>query len=132
MTKTKRQLDSEAMAQAMPQVLDALVGSTACNADTTLDDISLDNIPKLQAVAEWLHDRLYWASRSIDSPYYSAKRVAEGVIGACDGLDDFYLDNMHTYIECPHCHAQYSVRMWGDEKPTRCVAYGKELSNDQD
>lgn len=133
MSETKRQLDTEAMAQAIPQVLDALVGSTGCHADTALDDESLDNVPKLQAVAQWLLDRLYWANKSADSPYYSAKQVAKSVIDACNGLDDFYLDNMHTYVECPHCEAQFSVRMWcGGEHPARCVACGKEIPNDQD
>lgn len=130
--KTKRQLDAEAMANAIPQVLDALVGSTACHADTTLDDESLDNIPKLQAVAEWLLDRLYRADNSINSPYYSAKQVARNVIGTCDGFDDFYLDTKSTYLECPHCNASFNIRMWGTEKPTRCVVCGEEITNGQD
>lgn len=129
MEKTKRQLRAEEMASAMPQVLDALVGSTGCNADTAMDDESLANIPKLQAVANWLFDRLYWASKSIDSPYYSAKQVARSVIGACDGLDDFYLDQMSVYVECPSCYASYNIRVWSDEKPTRCAVCGKEIAD---
>lgn len=127
MTKDKRQLRAEEMANAIPQVLDALVGSTACNADTAMDDESLANIPKLQAVADWLVDRLYWASKSIDSPYYSAKQVARSVIGACDGLDDFFLDEKSVYVECPSCDAGYNIRVWCTEKPTRCAICGKEI-----
>jgi len=124
--------DGDTMEQAIPQVLDALVGSTACHADTALDDESLGNIPKLRAVAEWVRDRLYEADRYIDSPYASAKQVAKGVIGACDGLDDFYLDMFSAYISCPHCHEQFSVRMWGRKKPVKCVVCGKELKDDEE
>lgn len=129
--KTKRQLRAEEMANAIPKVLDALVGSTGCHADTTLDNESQANIPKLQAVAEWLLDRLQWANKSIDSPYLSAKNVARNVIDSCDGLDDFFIDTKHILINCPHCYTQYSIRMWNDKKPKLCVSCGKEIDYEE-
>ena len=127
MTKPES-IRAEEMANAIPQVLDALVGSTGCNADSTLDDESLANIPKLQAVAEWLFHRMCAAERSIDSPYYSAKQVARSVIGACDALDDFYLDYMSTNVYCPHCESDFYVRMVGKDEPVRCAVCGRELA----
>lgn len=132
MTDDKMQQRAEEMANAIPQVLDALVGSTGCNADTAMDNESLANIPKLQAVADWLQDRLYWASRSVDSPYSSAKQVARSVINTCDRLDGFFLDQMSVYVECPSCYASYSIRVWCTDKPTRCAMCGKEIADDQD
>lgn len=68
--------------EAVKDVLDALVGSTSANADTTMDDRSLKNVPKLEAVADWLFDRLVAAQRNIKSPYASAKQVAKAVMNA--------------------------------------------------
>lgn len=124
--KTERER-AEEMANAMPQLLDALVGSTACHADTELDNESLANIPKLEAVAEWLSGRIRKAYESIDSPYHSAKQVALEVISACDGLDDFYLDTAMANVYCPYCESEFYVRMVGKAKPARCVACGEVL-----
>lgn len=68
--------------EAVKDVLDALVGDTSANADTTMDDRSLENVSKLAAVADWLSDRLVAAQRHIESPYASAKQVAKAVMNA--------------------------------------------------
>lgn len=44
-------------------VLDAVVGSTGIEGDTTLDGESMRNVPKLEAVCEWLYGRIESAHR---------------------------------------------------------------------
>lgn len=72
--------------EAVKAVLDALVGPTAARADTILDKESQANVPKFEAVCDWVFYRLCDADRNYDSPYGSAKATARMVERAAGNL----------------------------------------------
>lgn len=72
--------------EAVKAVLDALVGPTAARADTILDEESQANVPKFEAVCDWVLYRLCDADRNYDSPYGSAKATARMVERAAGNL----------------------------------------------
>lgn len=75
-------------------VLDAVVGSTGIEGDNTLDGESMRNVPKLEAVCEWLYGRIESAHRGdYPSQCASAESVARAIrrasrdIPYCMGID---------------------------------------------
>lgn len=90
-TSDKRRGGGEVMSdkvtpEAVKAVLDALVGPTAARADTILDEESQANVPKFEAVCDWVFYRLCDADRNYDSPYGSAKATARMVERAAGNL----------------------------------------------
>ena len=71
---------------AIGDILDAIVGTTSPQADTTMDAESQGNIPRFEAVCEWVWDRLCAAERHIDSPYASARITARMMESAAGDL----------------------------------------------
>lgn len=77
---------SEVSPDEMCNILDALVGSTSPQADSTMDAVSQENVPMFEAVCDWVWERLIRAERHIDSPYASAKHTARMVERAAGDL----------------------------------------------
>lgn len=71
---------------AIGDILDAIVGTTSPQADSTMDAESQGNIPRFEAVCEWVWDRLCTADGHIDSPYASARMTARMVESAAGYL----------------------------------------------
>lgn len=82
---------SKVEASSIPAILDAIVGSTSANGDTYLDDESLRNVEKLEAVCGWVCDRIHMAY-SGDYPKQCAS--AEKVASAVRRSSGFILDYM--------------------------------------
>ena len=94
-------MKSEITPEAITAVLDALVGTTAPQGDTHWDSESQANVPKFEAVCNWVYNRLYEADRSYDSPYWSEKQTARMVVNAAGDLAVlFHCDHSD---ECPVC-----------------------------
>lgn len=67
-------------------ILDAIVGTTAPQADAFWDRESQKNVPRFEAVCRWVWDRICQAEKDIDSPYASAKKTARMVENAAGDL----------------------------------------------
>lgn len=83
---------SKVEANSIPAILDAIVGSTSANGDTYLDDESMRNVEKLEAVCVWVCDRINCAY-SGDYPKQCAS--AEKVANAVRRSSEFILDYMN-------------------------------------
>lgn len=94
-------MKSEITPEAITAVLDALVGTTAPQGDTHWDSESQANVPKFEAVCDWVYNRLYEADRSYDSPYWSEKQTARMVVNAAGDLAVLFLCGHSD--ECPVC-----------------------------
>lgn len=92
---------SEITSEAITAVLDALVGTTAPQGDTQWDRESQANVPKFEAVCNWVYNRLYEADRSYDSPYWSEKQTARMVVNAAGDLAILF--HCGHSDECPVC-----------------------------
>lgn len=77
---------SEVDEAAIVDILDAIVGTTSPQADSTMDAESQGNIPRFKAVCDWVWGRLCAAERHIGSPYGSARRTARMVESAAGDL----------------------------------------------
>lgn len=88
----------------MKAVLDALVGSTAAQADATWDAESQANVPKFEAVCDWVFDRLCSAARDYDSPYGSAKATARMVERAAGDLALVFIEERERAKEVEDAH----------------------------
>lgn len=82
---------SKVEANSIPAILDAIVGSTSANGDTYLDDESLQNIGKLEAVCGWVCDRIH---RAYSGEYTKQCASAEQVAHAVRRASCFILDYM--------------------------------------
>lgn len=71
---------------AIGDILDAIVGTTSPQADSTMDEESQRNIPMFEAVCDWVFDRLLTADMYIESPYTSARTTARMVEAAAGDL----------------------------------------------
>lgn len=81
---------SELSAKEIPAILDALVGTTGANGDTTMDCESMHNIGKLEAVCTWVCDRIYPAySGNYPRQCASAEQVAHCVRRASGFILDY-------------------------------------------
>ena len=68
---------SEITPQAVYSVLDAIVGQTSANGDTTMDNESIGNIKKLNSVCIWVADRVFPAyNGNYPKQCASAEKVA--------------------------------------------------------
>ena len=67
---------SEVAPDCIAPVLDALVGSTGINGETTIDVESMHNIGKLEAVCEWVCGRI---DKAYEGSYPSQCASAEAV-----------------------------------------------------
>lgn len=77
---------NEVTPESITAILDALVGSTYAQADSYWDAESQANVPKFQAVCDWVYDRLRDAEKDYDSPYVSARQTARMVMNAANDL----------------------------------------------
>lgn len=81
---------SEFAAEAIGPLLDAVVGNTWANGDSSMDDESLENMKKLDAVAEWLCDRIGPAFEGrYPSQCASAEQVAKATRNVAYPILDF-------------------------------------------
>ena len=78
-------------ASSIPAILDAIVGSTSANGDTYLDNESMSNVEKLEAVCEWVCDRIH---RAYSGDYPKQCASAEQVAHAVRRASGFILDYM--------------------------------------
>jgi len=65
---------------SLEDVLDGIVGQHYPQGDTTMDDVSARNVPKLEAIASWVAHELSCNGRLddyLESPYGSMKAVAK-------------------------------------------------------
>lgn len=123
---------AEFEAEAIGPLLDAVVGSTGANGDTYMDNESLQNIKKLEAVFDWICDRI---GPSFDGGYpsqcASAEQVAKAIRNAAYPILDFMridiieLDSIAKQMEeetgsvCGQCLGGYAKRIReaiGEEK----------------
>lgn len=72
--------------ESIKAILNALVGCTAAQAESRWDAESQANVPKFEAVCDWVWERLRNADKHYDSPYYSAKQTARMVMFAAGDL----------------------------------------------
>lgn len=72
--------------ESIKAILNALVGCTAAQAESHWDAESQANVPKFEAVCDWVYERLCNADKHYDSPYYSAKQTARMVMFAAGDL----------------------------------------------
>ena len=84
--------------EAIKAVLDAFVGGTYPQGDTTLDERSQANIPKFEAVCDWVWDRLYIASKHTSSPYASERSTANLTLRAAGYMAIPFKEN-NKYIQ---------------------------------
>lgn len=82
-------------ASSIPAILDAIVGSTSANGDTYLDNESLQNVEKLEAVCGWVCDRI---NEAYSGDYPKQCASAEHVAHAVRRASGFILDYMR--IDC--------------------------------
>ena len=82
-------------ASSIPAILDAIVGSTSANGDTYLDNESMSNVEKLEAVCGWVCDRI---SQAYSGDYPKQCASAEQVARAVRRASGFILDYMR--IDC--------------------------------
>lgn len=87
---------SEFEAESIGPLLDAVVGSTSANGDTYLDDESMENLKKLEAVVEWVCDRI---NPSFDGSYPSQCASAEQVANAVRNIAYPILDFMNIDLQ---------------------------------
>ena len=87
-------MQNEVTPDAITAVLDALVGSTAAQADSVWDAESQENVPKFEAVCDWVYKRLCDAQRHYNSPYYSAKQTAHMVMNAAGDLAYLFMEEL--------------------------------------
>lgn len=81
---------SKVEANSIPAILDAIVGSTSANGDTHLDDESMRNVEKLEAVCGWVCDRINRAySGDYPKQCASAEQVAHAVRRASGFIPDY-------------------------------------------
>lgn len=81
---------SKVETNSIPAILDAIVGSTSANGDTYLDDESLRNVEKLEAVCGWVCDRIHIAySGDYPKQCASAERVANAVRRSSEFILDY-------------------------------------------
>ena len=92
-------MSNEVTPEAVKAVLDALVGPTAARADTAWDEESQANVPKFEAVCDWVFDRLCNAARNYDSPYGSAKVTARMVERAAGDLALVFIEERERLKE---------------------------------
>lgn len=116
--------------ETISAVLDALVGTTSANADTAMDTESMKNIPKFEAVCEWVTDRLCAANKHVNSTYHSRKMVANAVLDAAGDLAwDFKVNN--GLWGCDDCSVKYRFERYGteryDDKSDKCPLCGSDL-----
>ena len=78
-------------AGSIPAILDAIVGITSANGDTYLDDESLQNVGKLEAVCGWVCDRI---NEAYSGDYPKQCASAEQVAHAVRRASGFILDYM--------------------------------------
>ena len=76
---------------SIPAILDAIVGSTSANGDTHLDNESLQNVEKLEAVCGWVCDRI---NEAYSGDYPKQCASAEHVAHAVRRASGFILDYM--------------------------------------
>ena len=77
-------------ASSIPAILDAMVGSTSANGDTYLDNESMSNVEKLEAVCGWVCDRIHRAySGDYPKQCASAEQVAHAVRRASGFIPDY-------------------------------------------
>lgn len=81
-------------------ILDAIVGTTSPQADTTLDEISQGNVPRFEAVCKWVWDRLCSADGHFDSQYASARRTARMVELAAGDLALVFIEEREGDAPC--------------------------------
>ncbi|MBM6756730.1 hypothetical protein H6A18_09470 [Collinsella tanakaei] len=82
---------SKVEASSIPAILDAIVGSTSAHGDTYLDDESMSNVEKLEAVCGWVCDRI---NRAYSGDYPKQCASAEQVAHAVRRASGFILDYM--------------------------------------
>lgn len=77
---------SDVRADQIGSVLDAIVGSTGINGDSSLDYESMRNIERLGAVCDWLCERIRRSYRGdYPSQCASAESVAKAIrLASCD------------------------------------------------
>ena len=91
---------SKVEASSIPAILDAIVGSTSANGDTYLDDESMSNVEKLEAVCGWVCDRIHRAySGDYPKQCASAEQVAHAVRRASGFILDFMGIDRETLLE---------------------------------
>ena len=87
-------MKNEVTPDAITAILDALVGSTAAQADSHWDAESQANVHKFEAVCDWVYERLCDAQRHYNSPYYSAKQTAHMVMNAAGDLAYLFMEEL--------------------------------------
>ena len=90
---------NEVTPEAVKAVLDALVGTTAAQADTRLDKESQANVDKFEAVCDWVFDRLVNASKHYNSQYGSAQDTARMVERAAGALALVFVEERESIKE---------------------------------
>lgn len=92
-------MSNEVTPEAVKAILDALVGSTAAQADATWDAESQSNVPKFEAVCDWVFERLCNADKHYSSPYGSAKTTARMVESAAGDLALVFIEERERLKE---------------------------------
>lgn len=93
----------------LEDVLESIVGQHYPQGDTTMDDASARNMPKLVAIAAWVADELSCGGRLdgyLESPYASMKYVAK-----------MHDDAIMSLLECfePQVKRYYETWLAGDD-----------------
>ncbi len=74
------------ISDAIPEILDRLVGNIAGQGDAALDREAQANIDNFEAVCAWVEGKLIDAERYAVSPYYSMADTGRMTIEAAEGL----------------------------------------------
>lgn len=86
----------------LEDVLNGIVGQHYPQGDTTMDDESERNFPKLVAIAMWAAEELSCGGRLdgyLESPYWSMKYVAKLHDGAIMSLLEYFEPQVKRYYE---------------------------------
>lgn len=127
---------SKVEASSIPAILDAIVGSTSANGDAYLDDESLRNVEKLEAVCGWVCDRIHMAySGNYPKQCASAEQVAHCVRRASGFILDYMgidrdalltlSDEMEKFGSLPVKHP--GVCVLHDEDFSRELGYARRI-----
>ena len=87
---------------SLEDVLNGIVGQHYPHGDTTMDDVSARNMPKLVAIGMWVARELTCEGRLdgyLNSPYYSMKAVAKLHDDAIMAMLEWFEPQVKRYYE---------------------------------
>lgn len=87
-------MKNELTPETITALLDVLVGDTSAQADSVWDAKSQANIPKFEAVCDWVWERLCNAQRHYNSPYASAQATSRKVMNAAGDLAYLFMEEL--------------------------------------